>query len=106
MLGAAAAMLLTGGALPQPRLDQTQLSDAQAAPADVRMADGKVVGVERRPNMVTMLKLDIGIRLTVPPEGSGPGERAQVGDSVVARYVDNGRENIATLVHVIEMQAP
>jgi len=106
MLGATTVMLLTGGALAQPRLNQTQLSDAQAVPADVRVTDGKVVDVERRPDMVTMLKLDTGATLTVPPEGSGPGERPRVGDSVVARYVDNGRENVATLVHVIEMQAP
>jgi hypothetical protein len=105
-IGAAALMLSTGGALAQSRLDQTQLSDAQPPPADVRMTDGKVVELERHRDMVTMLKLDNGISLTVPPEGTGPGEEAKVGDAVVARYFENGGERVATLLRVIEMQAP
>jgi hypothetical protein len=70
------------------------------------MADGKVVDLGRHPNMVTMLKLDNGTALSVPAEGTGAGEEAKIGDTVVARYVDNGGEKIATLLRVIETQAP
>jgi hypothetical protein len=105
-IGAAALMLSTGGALAQSRLDRTQLSDAPPAPADVRMADGKVVNLERHHDMVATLKLDNGISLTVPPEGTGPGQEAKIGDTVVARYFESGGERVATLLRVIETQAP
>lgn len=98
-ISAMALVLPAAGTLAQSRLDQTQL-------ADVRMVNGKVVDLEQRPQMVTMLKLDNGTSLTVPPEGTGPGERAQIGDTIIARYTDNGSEKVATLVRVIEMQAP
>ena len=104
-IGAAALMLSTGGVLAQSRLDQTLFSDAPPPLAEVRMADGKVVDLERHPDMVTML-LDNGTALTVPAEGTGPGEAAKIGDTVVARYVDNGGEKIATRLRVIETQAP
>ena len=105
-IGAAALMLSTGGVLAQSGLDQTQFSDAPPPLAEVRMADGKVVGLERHPDMVTMLKLDNGTALTVPANGTGPGEEAKIGDTVVARYVDNGVEKVTTLLRVIETQAP
>lgn len=105
-IGAAALMLSTGGVLAQSRPDQTLLSDAPPPLAEVRMADGRVVDLERHPDMVTMLKLDNGTALTVPAEGTGPGEEAKIGDTVVARYVDNGGEKIATRLRVIETQAP
>jgi hypothetical protein len=104
-MGVTALVLAAGAALAQSNPDQTQLSGAPP-PATHRGAVGKVTEIERHPDMVTMLKLDNGTALTVPPEAAGPGEPAKVGDSVVARYRDNGRENMATLVRVIEMQAP
>lgn len=54
-----------------------------------------------------MLKLDNGASLRVTPESQGPGQPAQVGDSVMARYAEaGGRDKIATQVRVIETQAP
>lgn len=103
-----AAVLLFTPAVPfaQLRLDTTQLAETQVA-ADIRAVDGKVVDLERRPDMVTMLKLDNGASLRVTPESQGPGERAQVGDAVIARYAEvGGRDKVATLVRVIETQAP
>jgi hypothetical protein len=105
-LGVMAMTLSTGWALAQPRLDQTQLADSPPRLGDVRMVDGKVVDLEHRPQMVTLLTLDNGTSLTVPPEGTGPGNHARIGDTVVARYTDNGTEKVATLVRVIELQAP
>jgi len=105
-IGAAALMLSTGGVLAQSRLDQTQLSDARPPLAEVRMAEGKVVDLERQPQMVTRLRLDNGPVLTVPANGTGPGAEAKIGDTVVARYVDNGGEKVTTLLRVIETQAP
>jgi hypothetical protein len=104
-MGVTALVLAAGAALAQSNLDQTQLSGTSPSATD-RGAAGKVTEIERHPDMVTMLKLDDGTALTVPPEAAGPGERAKVGDSIVARYRDNGSENLATLVRVIEMQAP
>ena len=107
-IGAAALLLSVGGTLAQSRPDATQLTGSPAEPAaDSRVLDGKVVELERRPDMVTMLRLDNGASLRVAPESQGPGEPAQVGDSIIARYhEDGGREKVATLVRVIEMQAP
>jgi hypothetical protein len=105
-IGAAALMLSTGVAHAQSRLDQTQLSGAPPPSVDIRMVDGKVVELERHRDMVTMLKLDNGATLTVPPEATGPGGEAKIGDAVVARYVENGGAPVATLLRVIEMQAP
>ena len=57
--------------------------------------------------MVTMLKLDNGTSLQVAAESQGPGQPAQVGDSIMARYAEGGgRDKIATQVRVIETQAP
>lgn len=107
-IGAAALLLTAGGTLAQSRLDQTQLSGSASEPAaDIRAVEGKVVDLERRPDMVTMLKLDNGASLQVTAESEGPGQPAQVGDSIIARYADSGgRDKIATLVRVIETQAP
>ena len=105
-IGTAALLLTAGGTLAQSRLDQTQLAGSEVA-ADVWAVDGKVVDLERRPDMVTMLKLDNGASLQVAPESQGPGEAAQVGDSIIARYAESGgRDKIATQVRVIETQAP
>jgi hypothetical protein len=107
-IGAATLLLSIGGALAQSRPDATQLTGSSSEPAtDSRVVDGKVVDLERRPDMVTMLRLDNGASLRVARESQGPGEPVQVGDSIIARYQDNGgREKVATLVRVIEMQAP
>jgi hypothetical protein len=104
--GGAALLLTAGGPLAQSRVDQTQLTGSEVA-GDIWTVDGKVVDIEARPDLVTMLKLDNGASLAVTPESRGPGERAQVGDSVVARYADVGeRDKVATLVRVIGLQAP
>lgn len=107
-IGAAALLLTAGGTLAQSRVDQTQLGGSHAAAgADIRTVEGKVVDLERRPDMVTMLRLDNGASLEVTPESQGPGQPAQVGDSIMARYADGGgRDKIATQVRVIETQAP
>lgn len=56
---------------------------------------------------MTMLRLDNGASLQVTPESQGPGQPAQVGDTIIARYAESGgRDKIATLVRVIETQAP
>ena len=68
---------------------------------------GKVVDLERRPDMVTMLRLDNGASLRATADSQGPGQPAQVGDSIMARYAESGgRDKIATQVRVIETQAP
>jgi hypothetical protein len=107
-IGAAAFLFAAGGTLAQSRVDQTQLNGASAEPAaDLRAVEGKVVDLERRPDMVTMLKLDNGTSLQVAAESQGPGQPAQVGDSITARYAEGGgRDKIATQVRVIETQAP
>ena len=107
-IGAAALLLTAGGTLAQSRFDQTQLNGSSSEPAaDILAVEGKVVDLERRPDMVTMLKLDNGTSLQVTSESQGPGQPAQVGDSIIARYAESGaRDKIATLVRVIEMQAP
>jgi len=107
-IGAAAFLFAAGGALAQSRVDQTQLNGSSAEPAaDLRAVEGKVVDLERRPDMVTMLKLDNGTSLQVAAESPGPGQPAQVGDSIMARYAEGGgRDKIATQVRVIETQAP
>lgn len=116
-LGAAALLFSAGGTLAQARLDQTQLAEpspppvdtrpVDTRPVDTRMVDGKVVDLEPRSDMVAMLKLDNGTSLRVTPESAGPGQRVQVGDTIIARYEETGRrDKIATLVRVIETQAP
>jgi len=56
---------------------------------------------------VTLLKLDNGTSLQVAAASAGPGQTVQVGDSIIARYEEEGRpDKVATLVRVIEMQAP
>jgi hypothetical protein len=107
-IGAAALLLTAGGTLAQSRLDQTQLSGSSSeAAAEIRGVEGKVVDLERRPDMVTMLKLDNGASLELTSESQGPGQPAQVGDSIIARYAESGGpDKIATLVRVIETQAP
>ena len=107
-IGAAAFLLAAGGTLAQSRVDQPQLDGSSAEPAaDLRAVEGKVVDLERRPDMVTMLKLDNGTSLQVAAESQGPGQPAQVGDSITARYAEGGgRDKIATQVRVIETQAP
>jgi hypothetical protein len=107
-IGVAALLLTAGGTLAQSRLDQTPLSGSSSEPAaDIWAVEGKVVDLERRPDMVTMLKLDNGASLQVASESQGPGQPAQVGDSIIARYAESGgRDKIATLVRVIETQAP
>lgn len=106
VIGAGALLFSTGSTLAQSPLDRTQLSDAPPPAADIRMADGRVVDLERRPDLVTMLRLDDGTSLTVPPEGAGPGEEARIGNEVVARYFDRGGERITTHLRVIEVQTP
>ncbi|MGH7420516.1 MAG: hypothetical protein ACREI4_02715 [Candidatus Rokuibacteriota bacterium] len=105
-IGAAAVLLLSaGGTLAQARLGQ--LSDSSLQPVDAWMVAGKVVDLDRRPDMVTMLKLDNGTSLRLTQESAGPGQRVQVGDSIVARFEETGtRDKVATLVRVIETQAP
>ena len=107
-LGTAVLLLSVGGTLAQSHPDATQLTGSSAEPAAAaQVVDGKVVDLERRPDMVTMLRLDNGASLRVGPESQGPGEPARVGDSIIARYhEDGGHEKVATLVRVIEMQAP
>jgi hypothetical protein len=107
-IGAAAFLLAAGGTLAQSRVDQTQLDGSAAEPAaDLRAVEGKVVDLERRPDMVTMLKLDNGTSLQMTAESQGPGQPAQVGDSIMARYAEgSGRDKIAMQVRVIETQAP
>jgi hypothetical protein len=107
-IGAATLLLTAGGSLAQPRGDQTQLTGAPAETGtDLWSVDGKVVDLERRPDMVTMLKLDNGTSLQVAPESQGPGQPALVGDSIIARYAEaGGHDKVATLVRVIETQAP
>jgi len=107
-IGAAALLLTAGGTLAQSHFDQTQLNGSSSEPAaDILAVEGKVVDLERRPDMVTMLKLDNGASLEVTPESQGPSQPAQVGDSIIARYAaSGGPEMIATLVRVIETQAP
>jgi hypothetical protein len=107
-IGAAALLLTAGGTLAQSRVDQTQLNGSSSAPAaDILAVEGKVVDLERRPDMVTMLKLDNGASVEVTPESQGPGQPAQVGDSIIARYAaSGGPDMVATLVRVIETQAP
>jgi hypothetical protein len=106
-IGTAALLLTAGGTFAQSRFDQTQLTGSAEPTADVRAMDGKVVDLERRPDMVTMLKLDNGALLRVTEEAQGPGPGAQVGDTIVARYAESDqRDKVATLVRVIETQAP
>jgi hypothetical protein len=107
-VGAAALLLTAGGTLAQSRLDRTQLNGSSSEPAgDIRAVDGRVVDLERRPDLVTMLKLDNGASLQVASESQGPGQPAQMGDSIIARYEESGgHDKIVTLVRVIEMQAP
>jgi len=107
-IGVAALLLTAGGTLAQSRVDQTQLNGSSVEPVgDMRAVEGKVVDLERRPGMVTMLRLDNGASLQVTPESQGPGQPAQVGDSIMARYADSGGgDKIATQVRVIETQAP
>lgn len=107
-LGAATVLLSVGGTLAQPRLDQTQLTATPASPAgDVLTTDGRVVEIERRPDMVTRLRLDNGASLQVARESVGPGEAPQVGDEVIARYEEVGRrDKVATHLKAIELQAP
>lgn len=108
LLGATAFSLSAGGTLAQSRLDQTQLTPSPAVPAgEIRAVEGRVVDVERRPDMVTMLRLDNGTSLQVARESVGPGETPQIGDVVIARYEEGGRrDKVATLVKAIELQAP
>lgn len=107
-IGAAALLLSAAGTLAQSRSDQTQLTGSSSEPpADLWAVDGTVVDLERRPDTVTMLRLDNGTSLQVTPESQGPGQPAQVGDTIIARYAESGgRDKIATLVRVIETQAP
>ena len=107
-IGAAALLLTAGGALAQSRVEQTPLNSSYAEPAaDLRAVEGKVVDLERRPDMVTMLKLDNGASLLVTAESQGPGQPAEVGDSIMARYTEvGGRDKIATQIRVIDTQAP
>jgi hypothetical protein len=106
-IGAAAFQFAAGGTLAQSRVDQTQLNGSSAEPAADLPVEGKVVDLERRPDMVTMLKLDNGTSLQVAAESQGPDQPAQVGDSIMARYAEGGgRDKIATQVRVIETQAP
>jgi hypothetical protein len=57
--------------------------------------------------MVTMLRLDNGASLQATAESQGPGQPAEVGDSIMARYAEGGGgDKIATQVRVIETQAP
>jgi hypothetical protein len=107
-IGAAALLLTASGTFAQSRFDQTQLNGSSSEPAaDILAVEGKVVDLERRPAMVTMLKLDNGASLEVTSESQGPGQPAQVGDSIIARYAaSGGPDMIATLVRVIETQAP
>jgi hypothetical protein len=107
-LGAAALLLAVGVGLAQSRGDQTQLTGARPEGAgDVRAVEGKVVELERRTDTVTLLKLDNGTSLQVAAASAGPGQAVQVGDSIIARYEEEGRpDKVATLVRVIEMQAP
>jgi hypothetical protein len=107
-IGAAALLLTAGGTLAQSRFDQTQLNGSSSESAAAILAvEGKVVDLERGPDMVTMLKLDNGASLEVTAESQGPGQPAQVGDSIIARYAaSGGPDMIATLVRVIETQAP
>jgi hypothetical protein len=106
-IGAATLLLTAGGTLAQSRVDQTQLTGAPADGTDIWSVDGKVVDLERRPDMVTMLKLDNGTSLRMAPESQGPGQPALVGDSIIARDAEaGGRDKVATLVRVIETQAP
>jgi hypothetical protein len=107
-IGAAALLLSAGGTLAQSRVDPTQLGGSYAEHGgDIWAVQGKVVDLERRPDMVTMLKLDNGASLQVTAESQGPGQPAQVGDSIMARYAESGgRDKIATQVRVIETQAP
>jgi hypothetical protein len=105
-IGAAALLLTAGGTLAQSRVDQTQLTGAPPA-VDTWSVQGKVVDLERRPDLVTMLRLDNGASLQVTHESQGPGQPAEVGDSIMARYAEVGaRDKLATQVRVIETQAP
>lgn len=97
---AAVVLAWSGGVLAQSRLDRPDIRP------DIRMVDAKVMDIERRPHMVTMLLLDNGTSLNVPPEGEGPGERAKVGDTIVARYTETGTGRLAMQVRVIETQSP
>jgi hypothetical protein len=107
-IGAAALLLTAGGTLAQSRIDQTTLAGPPSEPAPpVWTVGGKVVDLERRPDMVTMLNLANGASLRVTPESEVPGQPAQVGDAIIARYTEGGGpDKIATLVRVIETQAP
>lgn len=107
-MGAAALLLTAGGTLAQSRVDQTQLNGSSVEPGtDIWAVQGKVLDLERRPDMVTMLRLDNGASLRTTAESQGPGQPAQVGDSIMARYAEGaGRDKIATQVRVIETQAP
>jgi hypothetical protein len=107
-MGAAALLLTAGGTLAQSRVDQTQLNGSSVAPrTDIWAVQGKVVDLERRPGMVTMLRLDNGASLQATAESQGPGQPAEVGDSIMARYAEGGGgDKIATQVRVIETQAP
>jgi hypothetical protein len=102
-IGAAALLLTAGGTLAQSRIDRPAVEPL----ADDRAVEGKVVDVERRPDLVTMLRLDNGASLQMTAESQGPGQTPQMGDSIIARYAEtSGPEKIATHVKVIEMQAP
>lgn len=105
-IGAVAGMFALSGAVAQPRPDPTQLGEGSGASLDVRHTEGKVVDVHQAPDMVAMVELDNGVHLAVPPESTGPGVEPQIGDRVVARYVENGAGKIATRLRVIETQAP
>ena len=105
-IGTVAAMVAVSGAVAQPRQDPTQLGEGSEPSPDVRHTEGKVVDAQPAPNMVAMIELDNGAHLAVPPESTGPGVEPQIGDRVVARYVENGAGKVATRLRVIERQTP
>lgn len=94
------------GSTPARSQDATQLGQTLPQSSEVKIVEGKIVDLGRPRTEMTVVMLDNGTRLAVPAESAGPGEQAKVGDTVVARYVDNGRDKVATLLKVIETQAP
>jgi len=105
-IGAVATVFAVSGAVAQSRQDRTQLGEGSEPNLEVRHTEGKVVDTQPAPNMVAMIELDNGAHLAVPPESTGPGVAPQIGDRVVARYIESGTGKVATRLRVIERQAP
>ena len=103
-MGVGLAVLWSTGAVAQI----AQVSPAAGAPgrlSEAKQVEGKVTHVEPARSMVTLLKLDNGMTLTLP-DSTAVEPSPKAGDEVVAHYVDNGTDKVTTFLRLIDAQAP